>query len=606
MKNLLKKHKASIVCLFEPEVPAVSMLKIQRRLSMTSCWNNVDSDNHIWVFWNDKVKVRSLVEMDQVSSFEVIWDQRSFVLSCVYGSNNTLKRRDLWNHLLLFSDDVDCPCIVGGDFNVILSSDEAKGSFHFDYPAADDFRDFMDLAGLAELSYWGDEFSWSNNRKLEDLMFKKLDRVLVNQLWKLEWDFQVYYENRFCSDHSPLIVQHCLEFKKVPSRFVFQSMWVEHSDFQSFVKTCWMEVSHSKNLKNLSMKLKHLKGRLKCWNKDIFEDVFLRWDADMSEVSRLESELLTRWDDASLDNLVQYKQRSYDSAKQLELFLRQKSREDWLECSDKNTKYFHAMVKERKRRLHLEVLLDTIKNTPGFVSLLDEGKKFYQQLLSSEGTECLNHLFGVIPSLVTDEQNAALVPVPTCEEVKSVIFSMERDHSPGPDGFTAYFYQVCWDLIANDVFLAVKSFFQRDAFPLAWKSTFISLIPKKEVPTSFKDMRPISLCNVSYKIVSKILTNRLSMFMPSLILEEQGDFVQGRNVSENVSLVHELVQCLKHGKSGGNLIIKLDMEKAYDRVEWNFLEKVLVLFGFSQQSIGLLSQCFRSNVFSVLINGESS
>lgn len=97
----------------------------------------------------------------------------------------------------------------------------------------------------------------------------------------------------------------------------------------------------------------------------------------------------------------------------------------------------------------------------------------------------------------------------------------------------------------------------------------------------FFEFRPISLCNVCYKIVSKILANRLSYFLPTLISAEQGAFVKGRLIHENIALTQELIQHIDKGKEGGNVILNIDMEKAFDRLNWAFLFEVLTRFGFS-------------------------
>ncbi|XP_058080693.1 uncharacterized protein LOC131228861 [Magnolia sinica] len=117
--------------------------------------------------------------------------------------------------------------------------------------------------------------------------------------------------------------------------------------------------------------------------------------------------------------------------------------------------------------------------------------------------------------------------------------------------------------------------------PRAITSSLIALIPNKEAPKTFSDFRPISLCNVLYKILAKIVADRLSKLLPTLILLEQGAFVQGRSITENIALSQELLREMNRKVRGRNIILKLNMEKAYDRVDWLFLKRVLKRFGFS-------------------------
>src|SRR6185437_161715 len=106
--------------------------------------------------------------------------------------------------------------------------------------------------------------------------------------------------------------------------------------------------------------------------------------------------------------------------------------------------------------------------------------------------------------------------------------------------------------------------------PEGWNETTIVLIPKVKNPDKLKDLRPISLCNVIYKIVSKALANRLKQILPEVISPAQSDFVLGRLISDNILIAYELTHYMKQKKKGkeGFVAVKLDMSKAYDRVEW--------------------------------------
>ncbi|CAA7387638.1 unnamed protein product [Spirodela intermedia] len=145
------------------------------------------------------------------------------------------------------------------------------------------------------------------------------------------------------------------------------------------------------------------------------------------------------------------------------------------------------------------------------------GIAYFCNLLASQPIEISEDILSSIPSLVTHQEISSIMTIPTREEIKEMIFSMSRNRAPGPDDFLADFYSTCWDIIGTDLVHAIKEFFRRKVFQRNWKATFITLIPKVVNPTSFRDFRHISLYNVCYKVVSKIITTRLSVFLDRLI-----------------------------------------------------------------------------------------
>lgn len=154
------------------------------------------------------------------------------------------------------------------------------------------------------------------------------------------------------------------------------------------------------------------------------------------------------------------------------------------------------------------------------------------------------------------------------EEVHNALFQMQPDKAPGVDGFSTIFFQKLWNIVKTDVCEEVLGFLNQGSFDPLMNMTEIILLPKKEA-NRVTDYRPISLCNVSMKIVTKILANRLSESLPMVISQFQSAFIKGRLISDNTILAHEANHYLKRRKNckAGFLSIKIDMSKAYDRVE---------------------------------------
>jgi hypothetical protein len=189
------------------------------------------------------------------------------------------------------------------------------------------------------------------------------------------------------------------------------------------------------------------------------------------------------------------------------------------------------------------------------------------------------------------------------EEISKIIWSMDPDKAPGPDGFTIHFYRICWDIIKPDLIRMIKGFLQKAKLGGSTNSTFLALIPKETNPISFDRFRPISLCNASYKIIAKLLANRIKPLLGKLISDSQGGFVKGRHILDNVIQVQEAMHSSNLRKEKG-MLIKLDMANAFDRVKLSFLYQVLLSFGFEQEFVNLIKSCTNSPWIAPLVNGR--
>ena len=161
--------------------------------------------------------------------------------------------------------------------------------------------------------------------------------------------------------------------------------------------------------------------------------------------------------------------------------------------------------------------------------------------------------------------NASLCAPYTNEEVKQALFQMFPTKSPGPDGFPAHFFQKNWDVCGEEVTKVVLRVLNGEDSPGVVNSTFIVLIPKVSNPTSLSHFRPISLCNVIFKIISKVHANRLKRVLPEIISHEQCAFVRGRLITDNIIAAYECLHFMKRSRSENNshCALKFDMMKAY-------------------------------------------
>ena len=207
-------------------------------------------------------------------------------------------------------------------------------------------------------------------------------------------------------------------------------------------------------------------------------------------------------------------------------------------------------------------------------------------------------------SLNAVEANS-IAHIPSDEKIWRALKSMKPYKAPGVDGLHAGFFQRFWLLVGELVKKEIRDIFERQEVLAFLNRTLIVLIPKQLGFELVWHFRPISLSNTVYKIVSKILVQRLRPLLPSLVSPMQAAFLKGRRSSDNVIIAQELIYSLKGGKGkDGYMIVKIDLEKAYDRLEWSFIKMVLEHFGLPTNIVKLIMSCVSSTSTSILINGS--
>ena len=189
--------------------------------------------------------------------------------------------------------------------------------------------------------------------------------------------------------------------------------------------------------------------------------------------------------------------------------------------------------------------------------------------------------------------NDMLMAPYTREEVKKALFNIGDLKAPGPDGLHAIFYKRFWHIIGEDLTDEVLRAVNSRLIPEGWNNTTIVLIPKVDSPEYITQFRPIILCNMIYKVISKLLANWQKSILPEIIAPTQSAFVPGRLIIDNFLVAYECYHAIKNKRQGqrGICVVKLDMHKAYDRVEWCFLEGILLRMGFDDAWVNLIMQC---------------
>ncbi|XP_042005828.1 uncharacterized protein LOC121754533 [Salvia splendens] len=521
-------------------------------------------------------------------------------VSAVYAKCTRTERIHLWDELrecsILWEGS---PWLIGGDFNTILHPRDRVGSETNRQAEMVDFAEAIEDCRILDPGYDGSEFTWAKNG-----LFERLDRILVNERWaQILETTRVTNLPRIASDHGPVLVR-CkgTDHNSGGRPFRFQNMWVRHEGFMDLVRGDWMQPTESGGLLNFQIKLARLKRTLKVWNKETFGNIHLNLRDMEVKIATAQSNFEERPTPENRTVINRCIAEYIRLLKMEEDFWRQKATLRWLGEGDKNTKFYQSWVKQKRIRTRIHKINVGGREISDEMEIRSSAVEFFQDLLAPGPIILSEPDLDLIHQLPPLAEVAALPETPSAEEVKNAVFDIYGDSAPGPDGFTALFYQACWAMVGPDVVAAIGQVFGGAYLPRSVTATSIVLIPKKPVPESWSDYRPISLCNVVNKIITKIMSKRMTGLLPMIISPNQSGFVKGRLLNDNVLLAQEMFHELLRCGTAPNVAVKIDMAKAYDRVQWTFLLKVLHRMGFPAPWVSLIERCVGSCWFSVLVN----
>jgi hypothetical protein len=391
-------------------------------------------------------------------------------------------------------------------------------------------------------------------------------------------------------------------YRNLPKPFRFEAFWTRDHSSHSVVAGAWLVDEEGSPAFSLSRKWRRTKVALKSWNVLHFGHIQSKIKSLMSKINGIQANPHSPAEAAREAFLQEALQ---EQLLREEVLWKQKSRELWLTCTDLNTKFFHASAATRRRYNSISCLKSSdgssISGRENIGSVL---VNHFTALFTSSQPVLDDNLEALVEVVITDDDNANLCVIPDEKEIFGAIMDLGLNKAPGPDGMTGLFYKAYWLIVKLSVISSVQSFFRGGYMLKEFNHTNIALIPKVDNPSLVHHFRPISLTNFNYKIISKILANRFKPLLHKIIFPTQSAFLKGRSIQDNSIIAHEVFHSMKQKKgNGGQMVLKLDMEKAFDSMEWNFLLKILSLLGFHATWIHWIRQCITTSSFSILLDG---
>ncbi|XP_059668770.1 uncharacterized protein LOC132313844 [Cornus florida] len=524
------------------------------------------------IFWENETPLTVM----KASSFQVTClvqggkPDRDWCFTAIYATTKDAIRKEQWNFLRKLQTSVGSKWVLLGDFNDLLYPEVKKGGRVRHGWTLKSFKDFVADCQLHDLGFMGYPFTWCNNRDGDANVKERLDRVLATVDWRIQFSAAVVQHVHVVgSDHAVILLD--LFLKKAQRGKV---SCLTRGEFRM------------RNVLPLLKGLGNLKGMLEAQLKGVREN---EGDYSTNACDQVQKKINAEW-------------------RNEELYWRQKSRKEWLLHGDRNSKKIHIATMRRRNRNMIKGLEDSQGNwLDDDQAIRGEAENYFHNLFTSTGSIDDEAFWNLWEPMVTAEMNQKLMQKATEGEVHQALMEMAPLKAPGPDAVTPIFYQQYWDVIKGDLICFFNDFLEHGQLLKSLNATKVVLIPKVRVPTNIAQFRPISLCNVVMRLFIKILANRLKPLLASIISEEQSVFVPGRLITDNILIAHEVVHFLKTraGRKNKFMAVKLDMAKAYDRVEWTYLRKVLNKLGFDDKWITVVMETVSTVSYSILLNGSA-
>lgn len=571
----------------------------------------------IWIVWDPTVSVLAFKKTDQliICSIRLPDVIQSFAVAFVYGRNTELERRSLWEDISSLASSTPLrhtPWLLVGDFNQIAATNEHYSVIPSSLPlrGLEEFTNCLRDNDLVDLPSRGIFYTWSNHQQANPII-RKLDRALVNENWLTTFPSAfAIFDPPGESDHSPCIISldnHPSRSKKCFKYFSFLST---HPTFLASILTAWEEqIGIGSAMFSLGERLRAVKQCCKKLNREGFGNIQQKTKDALLLLEDIQKDLLSNPSNSLFreEHMARKKWNFFAAA--LESFYRQKSRIKWLKDGDANTRFFHKTVMAHQANNLISYLRgendERVENPDQIKGMI---VAYYTHLLGSNSDAqtpySIEKIQQLHPFRCNSQLSTLLSSIPTEDDITKTVFSMPKNKAPGPDGFPAEFFWEAWPIVRDSTIAAVREFFLTGHLLKKFNATAITLIPKERGADRLTHFRPVACCSTIYKIITRIISQRLKLFIADAVQGNQVGFIKGRLLCENVLLASELVENFHLEGESSRGCLQIDLTKAYDNINWDFLINILKAMELPPIFINWIHVCISSPTYSIAFNGE--
>lgn len=446
----------------------------------------------------------------------------------------------------------------------------------------------------------GGNFTWEKSKGKPNWVKERLDRAFATEEWWKKFPLcTLKVSHATCSDHEPIQISlYDTSVSRKQFRFRFENAWLKEPSFKEETIRAWKEIP----VMNIIPKLISLSKFMLKWGRRFFH----KFRDKVKQQKEVLVSFLSREDNEGVASYFKEREKLNELLLHEEVYWKQRAKNFWLKEGDTNSRFFHTQATKRKKLNNIAYLkTDAGEKIDDVQQMQDLTKQYFEGIYCAESNVTESNV-NMEERVISEEQNQMLTASIKFEEFTEALKQMHPDKASGPDGYSPAFFQQFWDLVGREVFLNSKKWLDECMFPTELNSTNLVLIPKKDNVEKLTDVRPIALCNIVYKLIAKVLANRLKKVLPTTISENQSAFVPGRSITDNVLIAFESIHYMKRkkGNQEGEVALKLDISKAYDRVNWRYLWHRMRVMGFNEKWVSWMKLCVTTVNYMVCLNGS--